>query len=253
MRALLKIFVLLALYLMPTQGWAQDFQKLSACKENELKCILDYTKSNLFEISDKNWRDQIARDLVMRYADSGLKEDALSLINKIQNPDKKAMAIRAAGFGLAKFSNSSSKESDKIYFEQLDEIAKTISHDGARAIAYTYIAMGQALAHLDEDATKTALEMNNSALRNKALAESAEIQAERGDLKAANKSISYIDELAFKDKAYSITAEIFIKQQQYNEALLMADHIQNVYKKSKVLLKLTEAQINARESKNNIK
>jgi hypothetical protein len=250
MRTLFTTCLLFTLCALPHKGYAQE---LNACKGSDLKCVLDYSARDIDAIEDQNWKDQIIRDLVMRYADSGYKEEALALIDKVQNPDTKAMSIRAAGFGLAKFSKVGSAKSDKAYFKQLDDRAETIEHEGARAIAYTYIAMGEALAGLDEDATQTALAMDNSALRNKALAESAEIQAERGDLQAARLSISHIDNAAFKDKAYSITAEIFIKQGQYDEAIAMAARIENAYKRNKVALDLAEAQINAREAENNIK
>lgn len=221
---------------------------LTSCQGRDLKCILDYTAMHLNAIKEDNWRDQIIRDLVMRYADSGYKDEAIALIPKVQNPDTKAMSIRAAGFGLAKYSHQESHATDRAYFTRLDELANTIKHDGARAIAFTYIAMGEALAGLDEDATQTALDMKNSALRNKALGESAEIQSERSDLVAAQKSIAHIDDAAFRDKAYTTTAEIFIKQGQYDNALAMAEKIQNAYKKNKVILDMAAVQINATEA-----
>jgi hypothetical protein len=221
-----------------------DVLSLDTCENTSTKCILDYTAQQVMLITDQRWRDQSIRDLVMRYADAGFEEDAFQFIPSVTHPDTRAMSIRAAGMGRAKYSTAETTNADIDYFKRLKELAKTIDHDGARAIAYTYIAMSEAFAGLDENATKTALSMSNSALRNKALAESAEIQAERFDIDAALDSISYIDNDAFKDKAYTITSEIFIKTGHYPEAVKMASHITNAYKQSKVLLKLTAAQIN---------
>jgi len=221
---------------------------LLACQSDQLKCILDYTYQNTDAIEDQRWKDQTLRDLVMRYADAGYAPSALPIIPQINNPDTRSMAIRAAGMGLAKHSTAASRDSDTAYFTALKALANDIAHDGAREIAFTYIAMGETYAGQDEAATQTAMGMKNGALRNKALAESAEIQAERGDQNKAMESISHIDDPAFKDKAYTITAAIFIKGQKYDEALFMASHIENPYKQSKILLNLSAAQINMRDS-----
>lgn len=250
MRALSAVFLIAFYMSIPIAAHAETPDHgtpsaLSQCKATSLKCLLDATAAEAQAIEEPRWRDQILRDLVMRYADAGYARNALPLIPQLQNGDTRAMAIRAAGMGLAKHSDDKSKDSDSAYFTQLKGLADTIEHEGARAIAYTYIAMAQAMAGLDEEATVTAKNMSNSALRNKAFAENAEIQAEREDKKAALASISHIDDAAFRDKAYSITADIFIKQGRFEDALDMAAHITNSYKLTRILLDLTGAQIHA--------
>lgn len=241
-------FIFLAFIFLPHHANGQAPETLS-CEAKNIKCVLDYTATQIPHIDDQRWQDQSYRDLVMRYADAGYHEDAIAYIGRITHPDTRAMAIRAAGMGLAKYSSALiTTDGDIAYFERLKDMASRIEHEGAQAIAYTYIAMAEAMAGLDEHATKTALDMDNSALRNKALAESAEIQAERGDKNAALESISHIDDPAFKDKAYSITSDIFIKTGAYDHALDMASFITHPYKQSQILLKLTASQINDKES-----
>src|SRR5690606_35633259 len=141
----------------------------------------------------------------------GRIDDAVALIPKIENPDTQAMTVRAIGMAASLYGKLSEGEL-KAAFEKLGTAAKTIKQPAANAIAFTYIAMAQAFAGLDDDAWATAAAMNNDALKHKAYGETAEIQAERGDLDAAMKSISFIDAASFRNKSYGNVASILVKK-----------------------------------------
>lgn len=212
------------------------------CNAADTLCVLRAAAQNAGRIGEDKWRDQTLRDIAMQFAEANHPEEAYPLIARITNPDTKAMTIRGIGMGVAKYSATTTAEQYDAIFTRLAQEAETIPHDGARAIAYTYIAMAQAFAGLDEAATKTAAAMTNQALRNKAFGESAEIQAERGDLAAALASIEHIDDAAYRDKAHQTTAFIFVKEAAYDKALDMAAQIADPYKKSLVLIAIADAQ-----------
>ena len=89
-------------------------------------------------------------------------DGATVLIEKIDNDDTKAMTVRAIGMALA-IHQDLPDEKYNMMFSKLDVGSKKIEDSGARDIAYTYIAMAQAFAGLDDDATKTTVGMNNPA------------------------------------------------------------------------------------------
>ncbi|MBU0860163.1 MAG: hypothetical protein KJ667_09500, partial [Alphaproteobacteria bacterium] len=99
----------------------------------------------------------------------------------------------------------------------------------------------------DEGATATAKTMDNPALRNKALAESAEIQAERENLDAALASIGHIDDLPFRDKAHRTISKILANSLQYDKALAAAAKIDNNYQRAQAILYILARQISPEE------
>ena len=84
--------------------------------------------------------------------------------------------------------------------------------------------------------------MNNDSLRNKAYGETAEIQAERENAKAAMKSIAFIKSAAFRNKAYSIITKILADRNKLEEAFTSAKLITNAYKKAQALQYILDKQ-----------
>lgn len=223
---------------------------VSYCQAFDTQCLSDTIMQSISEIENTQWKDQSYRDLARALAQEKKTNQAIALIKEISNPDTKAMTIRAIGMEIAKHHASMDEASLSAVFTKLDEQAQMIPHEGARAIAYTYIAMAQAFAHLDAAATQTSKAMTNDALRNKAFAETAEIQAERGDIEQALASIKHISAESYRNKAYATTSHIFMKQNAFEHALRMAQHIKNPYKRSTALLNIYQAQ-NKQSIKNN--
>lgn len=214
-----------------------------SCTVDDHPCLFRMIETQAEQIDESRWRNYAYRDLAVSKAMDDDYEGAVALIAKINNPDTQAMTIRAIGMAIAKH-RELSDETYKSVFAMLDEATETIDDPGARDIAYTYIAMAEAFAGLDADATETTQIMNNSALRNKAYAETAEIQAERGGFSAAMASINAIDSLAFKNKALGIVSGIMVEQEKYGEALQAASAITNPTKKVEAL----QAILNRRQN-----
>lgn len=199
--------------------------------------ILDATKS----IDEPKWRDATLRDLAESMTYDKRVDDAIALIPKISNPDTQAMTIRTIGMTAALYGKDSPDQLRET-FTKLASAAATIKQPAANAIAYTYIAMAQAFAGLDKDAWATAAAMTNPALKHKAFGETAEIQAERGDLTLAMQSIGKIDAASYRNKAYQNVAEILIKKGMYDEALNSAAAIDNPMKRAQTLQEILKAQ-----------
>lgn len=204
-------------------------------------CITAKIIEDAIATREEVWRDQMLRDVAASLTYDGQEDKAISLIAQIKNPDTKAMTIRIIGMAAALYGNKS-EDHLKLTFEKLAKIAVTIPQPDANAIAFTYIAMSQAFAGMDEAAWLTASKMENAALRFKAYAETAEIQAERGDLPAAMKSIGFIQSAAYKNKAYQKVAQILIKKGQLDDALQSAIAIDNPTKRAQTLQELLKAQ-----------
>lgn len=197
-------------------------------------CIMEEIKKTADKIDNPSWRDKTLRELAKSYTHEGKEDKAIALIAEIEKPDTKAMTIR--GIGMAAADNRwKDKERYKKLFDKLAIEAEKIEHKPSYAIAYTYIAMSQAFARDDEGAMATAQSMKNDALRHKALAETAEIQAERGDYDAAMKSIAAIESTSFRNKAYGTVTRIFTKKGKLEEAYNAAQKIDNAYVRTQVL------------------
>ena len=211
----------------------------------DIACMTALLDSTADTIAEKNWRDQTLRELAKLMAKQERYDDAIALLPRIENPDTRAMTIR--GIGMAAASLKKPPASYAAMFEKLAAAAAQIEHPPSHAIAQTYIAMAQAFAGDDSGATKTALAMDNAALRNKALGESAEIQAEREDLDAALVSIGHIDDPSFRDKAHRTIAKILADRKQYDKALSAAMKIDNNYQRAQAILHILARQVSPDE------
>ena len=232
----LSIFLFFIAYSITVNvSHAQDM-----CDANNRTCIIEELLNSTQDIENKAWRDQTYREIAKTKAFEGDFENAVLIIDQIQTPDTKAMTIR--GIGMAIAAQDHTQDDLHQMFSRLRTEADTISHPPSYAIALTYISMSQAFAGDNEGAWKTAADMENSALRNKAYGETAEIQAEKGDFTAAKTSIEKIDSLSFRNKAYSITSGIFADSQMYAAAYKAAHEITNSYKKAQSLQYMLDQQ-----------
>lgn len=216
------------------------FAQSHPCEITDRICILDITLAETKTIDNVAWRDQTYRELAKTYAFDGHFDKAASIIPLIETPDTAAMTIRGIGMTIAAMNYD--KESLDIKFNTLRNLAEKITHPPSYAIALTYIAMAQAFAGDNEGAWKTAEDMDNNALRHKAYGETAEIQAERGDYKAAKISIGYIESLSYRNKAYSIVSGILANNALYEESYAAALSITNSYKQAQAIQYMLDAQ-----------
>jgi tetratricopeptide (TPR) repeat protein len=191
-------------------------------------------------IVEANWRDQTLRDLAKLYAARGQVAQAMALIPRVENPDTRAMTIRGIGMEIGALALPKA-EQDKI-FTALRAEADKIDHVPSHGIALTYIAMAQAFAGDDDGAFATAQSMSNEALRHKAFAENAEIQAAKGKLDQALKSLGAIGNLSFRNKAHTVVSKIFADQEQYDSALDVARKVENEYQRAQALLYILNRQ-----------
>lgn len=228
---LARVFALFILVLPSSGARAQD--KVPTCTAMDRPCLMRQIEALAPGIERQEWKDQTHRELAKTYAYEGQTDKAIALIDKISNPDTKAMTIRGIGFAAASLKWDRARYT--ALFAQLSEQAKRISHGPSQGIAYTYVSMGQAYAGDDDGARKTAASMTNAALRNKAYAEAAEIQADRGDFKNAMISLAAVQASSFRNKAYDTVSKIFLDKAMVNEAYACAMKIENAYLKSKAV------------------
>lgn len=207
----------------------------------DVPCMLSLLEDTAGGINDANWRDQTLRELAKLMAKREQYDSALAIVRRIDNPDTRAMTIR--GIGMAAASLKKPPETYDALFKKLRAEAEKITHPPSYAIALTYITMAQAFAGADAGATATAQSMENAALRNKAFAESAEIQAERQDLDAALASIGHINDPAFRDKAHRTIADILSNNKEYDKAMAAAAKIVNNYQRAQAILHILARQI----------
>ena len=212
-----------------------------ACAVEDRACMIKALDDMTASIPEDNWRDQTWREAAKLMAMSGMIDDALAVIPKIKTPDTQAMTIRGIGMAAAELKLPKEKLDD--LFARLRVEADKIGHPPSHAIALTYIGMSQAFAGDDVGAMATSASMTNVALRNKAYAETAEIQAERNDLPAVLKSIAAIEDDGYKDKELGIITKIFANRAQYANALEVTNLITNPYQKSQSLLYILTKQI----------
>lgn len=211
-----------------------------ACNIDDRACVVAELRAAADQIDTASWRDQIYRELAKTIAFDGDVDAAIALLDKIENPDTKALTIRGIGFAVA--DNKLPRAEYDAAFIKLRAAAEKITHPPSYAIALTYIAMAQAFAGDNQGAWDTAADMENDALRHKAYGETAEIQAEHGDFDAAMKSIGYIESEAYRNKAYAITSKLLADAGKLNEALKAAQKISNAYKKASALQYVLDVQ-----------
>lgn len=224
------VFMILA----PQMAHAQD--KVPSCTVNDKLCMMRQIEALTPSIERQDWQDITYRELAKSYAREGRPESGIALIAKVKNPDTKAMTIRGIGMEIASLNWTKARYS-KV-FATLAEQAKAISHGPSQGIAYTYIAMSQAFAGDDDGARLTASAMTNVALRSKAYAETAEIQAARDDLKNTLQSIGAIEASSFRNKAYDTVSKIFVDRGNIDAAYTCAQKIDNAYLKTKAIQRI---------------
>lgn len=212
------LFLVIGLFLVLPAHAKQTPQ----CAGEDRACIAKHLSSVIEKIEKDEWRDQGYRELAKSMAASGEAMQALPIIAKINSPDTQALTIRGIGMQAAKVN----KVAPDLFVKLHEEAAK-ITHPPSHGIALTYIAMAQAMAGDDSGAKATAQSMKNTALRQKAFGETAEIQAEQGKLSLALDSISMIDSVSFKNKSYKNISRIFAETEKYQQALETASYITN--------------------------
>ncbi len=213
-------------------AWAEN-AKIPDCAAMDRPCLMKQIETLTPQIERSEWQDQTYRELAKTYAYEGKTVEAIALIDKIKSTDTKAMTIRGIGMAAATKKWNAAEYDD--LFGKLAAEAKKINHPPSQAIAYTYIAMAQAFAGQDDAARKTASSMDNAALRNKAFGETAEIEADRGDLKNALTSLEKLDSPAYRNKAYATVSRIFLDKAMIEEAYTCASRIDNAYLRAKSL------------------
>jgi len=232
MTHLYKHLIFIGLLLGPLSAGVAETSS-PPCRIGNRLCIIDDIHNTAGQIGKAIWRDQTLRELAKTLAFEGKTDEAIAVIDEINSPDTQAMTIRGIGMVIAE--NNIQPGAQKEIFTALRARAEKIDHPASYAIALTYIAMAQAFADNDAGAWATAADMTNDALRHKAYAETAEIQAEKGKFNEAMKSVGFIESEAFRNKAYSLISEILADSGKYNQALSAAYEITNPYKKAKAL------------------
>lgn len=210
------------------------------CALTDRPCVIASLLDAAATIDNAAWRDQTYREIAKTLAFEGETVRAIAMVEKIENPDTKAMTIRGIGMAVADNKLAPAQYGDA--FTKLRAAAEKIAHPPSYAIALTYIAMSQAFAGDNEGSWKTASEMENEALRHKAYGETAEIQAEKGDFESAMKSIGFISSEAYQNKSYSIVAKILADRGQLAEALKAAQALTNSYKRAQALQYVLDKQ-----------
>ena len=215
---------------------AQAEEKAPNCAAMDRPCLMKQVESLAPNVDRDDWRDQTYRELAKTYTYEGETAKAIALIGKIKSADTKAMTIR--GIGMAAAAGKWTQARYVSLFEQLAGEAQKINHPPSQGIAYTYIAMAQAFAGNDDGARRTAATMENGALRNKAYGETAEIQAERGDLKNVMATLDFVDSQPYRSKAYDTVSRIFLDKAMIEEAYVCASKIDNAYLKAKSIQRI---------------
>ncbi len=234
----MRYFPLFFLFFISTNISAQEPN--DTCMVENRVCIINNMLLTISAIEKTKWRDQTYRELAKTYMFEGDFNKAVSIIAKIETPDTKAMTIRGIGMELA--SKNYNKDKTNDMFLILRSEAEKITHAPSYAIALTYIAMAQAFAGNNDGAWKTASDMKNKALRNKAYGETAEIQAEKGDVNSALISIEKIESLSFRNKAYAIISKILSDNNLFDDSYKAALKITNPYKQSQALQYMLDSQ-----------
>lgn len=203
------------------------------CTADDNACMAKYMADLANVIKEKDWHDKVLREAAKFMTAAGMWQESLKLIPQIYNDDTKAMTIRGIGMALA---NQDPKTPELVAaFNKLMEAATTIVTEASNAVAVTYVAMGQAEAGLGDEALKTAAQMTNAALRNKAYGEIAETHAKKNNLAEIKKALVKIDDASFKDKYGHRCVEVLTASGHKNEAVEVAKMITDPYKQADAL------------------
>lgn len=224
------LFAIIGLFILAGDALAAE-EKIPTCTAMDRPCLMKQIEVLAPNIEQRDWKDQTLRELAKTYTYENQPDRAIALIAQIENNDTKAMTIR--GIGMAAATKKWDRAKYEGLFQRLSKEAEKITHPPSQGIAYTYIAMAQAFAGLDDDARRTASLMMNTALRNKAYGETSEIEADRGDIKNALISLAAVDSLPYRNKAYDTVSKIFLDKGMVEEAYTCASKIENAYIRAK--------------------
>lgn len=241
MKRLLPFLITLSTCLSWGVAFAQSQPAPACASASDRTCLALMVMQNAEAVAEPAWRDKAYRELAVSLTYDGRVDDAIALVPRITNPDTQAMTIRGIGMAAALYKDYT-PERLRAVFAALKKAAGTINHPVSPAVAMTYVAMSEAFAKLDDDAWATAASIENLALRQKAFGETAEIQAERGDITKAMASAARIDTGSFRNKAYESIAEIMIKTEQFDAALQAAKAIDNPQKRAQIVQDIMSAQ-----------
>lgn len=227
MRAFFTIFFL-GLFISPVQA-AED----AVCAGTDHACLMKELEQTAGQIEEVKWRDISYRELAKSLATDGKLEAAMTIVPKITSGDTQALTIR--GIGMAAASHNLKEEEYTKLFKSLSQLADNITDTPSKDIAYTYIAMSQSFAKLDDKAIATAKAMINPALKHKALGEIAEVQAERKDAAAAMQTLKEIDSVSYQNKSSRTVTLLLADRGLFDDAAKIAHGIQNPTLKAEAL------------------
>lgn len=230
-------------FIVARSAKAEDLlPKTAPCDIKDSECIHQNILQAAKSITNKSERDKTYRELAKSWARSGQPEQAMTIIPLIETPDTRAMTIRGIGMEIANIGLTYEQRS-KIYADLRTHADKLkFIHEPSYAIALTYIAMGQAFAGDDNDARKTAGQMENAALRHKAFGETAEIQAERKDYANAKITLDKIEDIPYKNKALATVSRLLADRDMLSEAYDAAKQITNPYLMTTALQYIVDKQ-----------
>jgi len=238
--------ILFALLVFFTAGHAAMAEEAAPpCVATDTLCLSDMLVQQIATVKEDQWRDNTYREAAKVLTHEKRTEAALALIDKIKNPDTKAMTIRGIGMAAAE-EKMTAQEYDDL-FAKLSDAAAKIEHPPSHAIALTYISMAQAFAGDNEGAMNTAARMENTALRNKAYGEAGEIQATRGEIEAVKISVAGIEDSGYRDKELRIISKAFTDGKYYDHALSTAQDIKDPYQKAQAILNILVKQVTPEE------
>lgn len=209
------------------------------CDRENTRCLYDSLLQITEDIDNTNWKDQTYKEFSVLLTASNEPDQAINVIKLINNPDTKAMAIRANAMAITEHAFYQKKYSQ--LFENLITAANTIEHLPSKSIAYTYIAIAQAIAGDFNSALSTALSMENESLKNKALAEISELTAQRNQFNETVQALSSIQTSHYRDKASLNVSKIFSDNNKYDQAMKIMAMINSPYQKSQSLLTIIGA------------
>lgn len=242
---------LIFLAIVPGTARAESPQPSPApCAKADRACLLEKLETLTATIPEDSWRDRTWRELAKTLAFDGQADRAMAIIGKIKNPDTQAMTIRGIGMAIAE-RKTPPEERGKI-FTKLRAEAEKIEHKPSHAIALTYIAMAQAFAGDDEAARKTASEMQDDALRHKAYGETAEIEAERGDIEQMKRSLTAIDNDAYRAKSSLTVVKILARARLLDAAADLVQTIENPTLQTEGLQFILDRQLPREAVKDNL-
>lgn len=224
----LRTLALTALLLCPISAWAAD-----SCPSAEARaCISARVFKDASSIQDPMSRDQTLRGLAASLTYDGQIDEAIAMLSQIANPTTQAMTVRAISMAAA-------LSGKNIVFEKLKSAVEKITQPEAAILAQTFIAAAEASNDPNSDIAKN---FKDPALKNEALSEITEIQAERGDMDRVMKTASQIDDVFYRDASYQTAATILIRKNMIDAALKVAEAIDDPAKRAQTMLLILKNQ-----------